>query len=87
MTLLQKAKEKGQEFAKEVGEEESIMVDLLRRSGQFELALKICEDGLKKKPGKTISDILQFQKKLISKSDTACHTVAEATGGEPFHRR
>ena len=76
--LLQKAREKGQSFAKRTGAEETIMADLLRRSGQFELALKVCNDGLKKNPEKIISDILRFQKILIGKSDVACHTIAEA---------
>jgi len=78
--LLQKAKENGQRFAEQLGGEEALMVDLLRRSKQFELALKTCEDGLQKNPEKIISDILQFQKTLISRSDVACHTIAEATG-------
>lgn len=80
VSLLEKAKEAGQKFGKQVGAEEALMTDLLRRSGQFELALKVCDDGLKKKPDKIISNILQFQKVLISKSDVACHTVAEAMG-------
>jgi hypothetical protein len=66
VTLLQKAKQNGQIFAEQAGAEEAIIVDLLRRSGQFELALKVCDDGLKKKPAKIISDILQFQKILIT---------------------
>ena len=80
VSLLQKARENGQRFAEQVGEEDAIMVDLLRRSGQFELALKICDEGLEKNPGKTISDILRFQKVPIRKRDVARHTVAEATG-------
>jgi len=80
VTLLQKARENGQIFAEQAGAEEAIMADLLRRSGQFKLALRICDDGLKKNPEKIISDILRFQKILISKSDIACHTIAEATG-------
>lgn len=80
VTLLQKAKEKGQRFAEQAGAEEAMMVDLLRRSGQFELGFRTCDDGLKKNPERIISDILQFQKMLISKSDVACHTIAEATG-------
>lgn len=79
LSLLQKAKETGQSFAKHVGVEEAIAVDLLRRSGQFELALKAC-DGLKKTSERIISDILRFQKILISKPDIARHTVAEAIG-------
>lgn len=78
VSLLQKAKENGQKFAEEAGVEEAIMVDLLRRLSQFELALRICDDGLKKKPERIILDILQFQKVLIGKSDVACHIIAEA---------
>jgi len=80
VTFFQKARENSQQFAKGNGAEEAVMVDLLRRLGQFELAIKICDDGLKKNPEKLISDILQFQKILISKSDVACHTVTEITG-------
>jgi len=40
----------------------------------------MCDEGLEKNPGKTISDILRFQKVLIRKRDVARHTVAEATG-------
>ena len=84
VSLLQKARENGQRFAEQVGEEEAIMVDLLRRSGEFELALKMCDEGLEKNPGKTISDILRFQKVLIRKRDVARHTVAEATGEDEY---
>lgn len=77
VALLLKAREIGQEFAEEIGAEEAILVDLLRRLGQFELALKIANEGLKKKPEKIIADILRFQKILISKSDVSCHTTAE----------
>jgi len=80
VTLLEKAKENGQRFAEQAGLEEAIMVDLLRRSGQFELALNTCEYGLKKNPERIISDILRFQKVLISKSEVACHTIGEVTG-------
>ncbi len=38
VTLLQKAKENSQRFLKQAISEETLMVDLLRRSGQFELA-------------------------------------------------
>lgn len=81
VTLLQKAKENGQRFAKQDGAEEAIMVDLLRRSGQFELAMSMCKKFTKdRKLNKLIKNILQFQKSLISKSDITCHTIAEAIG-------
>jgi uncharacterized protein (DUF2225 family) len=79
LILLRRARENDQEFAEQAGAEEAIMVDLLRRSGQFELALKACDDGLKKDLEKVISDVLRFQKILIGRSDVACHSIAEAT--------
>jgi len=73
-----KANEKGQSFGEQIGVEEALMVDLLRRTGQFEEALITCNEGLKKRLEKLIVGILEFQK-LLSKSDIACHLVSEAT--------
>lgn len=78
IALLQKAMQNSQRFTEESGEEEAIIVDLLRRSGQFELAFKMCNDILEKDPKDTIADILRFQRILIGDSDTSCHTIAEA---------
>ncbi len=78
MDSCSSARENGQRFAEQNGAEEAIMVDLLRRSKQFELALKTCEEGLRKNPEKIISDILMFQKILISKGDVSRNTIAEA---------
>ena len=78
--LLQKAQETGQKFTEKKAEEDLLIVDLLRRSRQFEQANKNCESGLKKKPNKLIRSILLFQGKLISQSDVACYSVAKATG-------
>jgi hypothetical protein len=77
VTFLQKARESSQHFGEQSGAEEALLVDLLRRSGQFEPALRMCDEGLKKNPGQLITSILQFQQTLIHKSDAACHTIAE----------
>lgn len=79
VNLLQKARANNQRFAEQHGVEEALMVDLLRRSGQFEEALRICDDGLKKEPGELLADILRFEKMLIGKADNTCHLVSEAT--------
>ena len=79
VTLLQKAKTSGQKLQEQAGAEEAILSDLLRRSGQFELADKTCDEGLKKEPEEIVSQVLRFQKALIGKSDVTCHTIAEAT--------
>ena len=75
---MQKAKENNLRFAKNIGEEDVIMVDLLRRSKQFKLALDHCENALKENHKGKFLKILNFQRILISKSDNACHTCDEA---------
>lgn len=80
VTLLQGARENGQNFAEETGTEEAMIADLLRRSGQFELAQSYCKEGLNKKPGKVVTEVLLYEMLLIKKMDDACHTVAEAMG-------
>ena len=78
VSLLQKAKDKGQKFGTGLGVGEAIMADLLRRAGDFKEALKLCEEGLKKNPEKIAADVLEFEKLLIAKGDTSPHTVREA---------
>ena len=80
VSLIPKARENGQQFAGQAGAEEATMVDLLRRSGEFERALQTCDDALKKNPDEVLSAVLRFQKLLIGKSDVGCHTIVEATG-------
>ena len=77
VSLLQKAREKGQWFADRAGTEESVIIDLVRRSGQLELALNMCDERLKKEPGQFVHDILIYQKKLIEKSDVDRHATSE----------
>ncbi len=76
--LFMKARENGQWFAEDAGLEEAILVDLLRRAGQFDEALKICLERLKKEPEETVRIILQYQKTLIEKLDSQGHTVSDA---------
>lgn len=78
VAFLQKAREKGQRYARQIGLEELLIADLLRRSRQFEDALSICEEGLRRDPDKLISNILNFQIMLIKRSDSSAHTVAES---------
>lgn len=78
--LFRKARANGQKFAEQEALEDVIMADLLRRAGQFEEALEFCNDGLEKKPEKICADILMFQMDLISRKDTARHTIGEVTG-------
>ncbi len=58
LALWQKAEVEGQGFAEQPGAERALIVDLLRRTGQFERALKVCEDGLGQEMVDIISKIL-----------------------------
>ncbi|MBS7251264.1 MAG: hypothetical protein KIH08_11870 [Candidatus Freyarchaeota archaeon] len=78
--MFLKAREHDQNFSDKPGKVESVIVDLLRRAGQFDQALKICEEGLKKNPEGITKHILLFQKKLIAKQDVSRYTVDEAIG-------
>jgi hypothetical protein len=81
IALIQNADKNQQSFAEQKGLDRVILVDLLRRTGQFDEALEICnkppQDGVEK----IILDILKFQKTLINKSDTSCHTIDEVVQG------
>lgn len=79
--LFSKARESGQIYAEGIGAEEAILADLLRRTEQFELGLKISEEGLKKKPDKTIAAVLRKEKWLIGKKDVACHPISDRNSG------
>jgi len=79
--LFYKARENGQIYAEGIGAEEALLADLLRRTGQFELGFKICEEGLKKKPEKIIAAVLRKEKWLIGKKDTDCHPISEGQSG------
>lgn len=78
--LMKKGREKGERFAEQDGVDIAIMTDLLRRSGRFEEALALIEENLDGITEDIVKKILMFQKKLISQSDTRCHTISECLG-------
>ena len=78
VALFQKARESGQAFTEQTGAEEALLADLLRRSGNADLALDFCEAGLKRGPDRIVSAVLRFEKTLIARCDTAHHTLEEA---------
>jgi hypothetical protein len=81
IALLLRAQELQQQFAEKPFEEQTLLIDLMRRAGQFEEAQKLCEDGLKKE-GLTEKEemILTYQEDLIAQRDKKRHTFSEATG-------
>jgi hypothetical protein len=77
LVFIEKTRSLNQKFTSQPGAEDAITVDLLRRSGQFELALSTCEEALKKETDDTILGVLRFEKALIGKRDSGQHTMAE----------
>lgn len=77
ISLLEMARQKGQWFADNAGTEEAVIVDLLRRSGQFELAMQLCDERLAMKPDTFIRRIMKYQKQLIEKGDIDRHSTSE----------
>jgi hypothetical protein len=78
--LFRKAPSVGQEFAGQPGADDVTLVDLLRRSEQFEDATRQIELGLSKCPEEIIRKILEFERDLIAKRDVGCHTVGDVPG-------
>ncbi len=75
--LLQRALDHGW-CADRAGVEEALLADIMRRAGEFESALSVCEAGMAKDLDEVMRGVLQYEKVLIARHDTACHTVDEA---------
>jgi len=78
ISLFARAGENKQRYAADKNQEMLLMIDLLRRSGQFEPARKRCEIELNMDCDDDTFAILSFQMKLIDAGDARCHTVRDA---------
>jgi hypothetical protein len=72
------AEEHGQQLTEQEGASTTILIDLLRRSGQLEQARQVIETRQGNISIDIISQILEFQKYLLGRNDTSCHTMSEA---------
>ena len=75
LNFFHNAKNQRKTFAADEVSENLILVDLLRRSGQFEVAKAMCEKALLKH--KSVEKIMMFQVDLIRKKDTSCYSLDE----------
>jgi len=87
--FIRQAKAEGESLAEEEpGAEEAILCDLLRRSGQFDQAKPVCQEGLAKDPDDKIRQMLVFQQKLVLRQDRERYTIADAAADTiPQHRK
>jgi len=61
-----------------VGKSEAITIDLMRRVGMFQKALKLAEETKTKNTEKIIGQVVGYQEALINLKDVGIHSVAEA---------
>jgi len=76
--MLAIAEEQGQQMLHQEGADTAVLVDLLRRSGQFEKARQVIEKRRGSISEDIIAYVLDFQIALIDKQDLSCHTIDEA---------
>jgi hypothetical protein len=78
LSLFQKAREAGQPFGETREEENLLLIDLMRRRGEFATARVLCEKELEESHNDTILDSLYFEQELIGRGDKASHCSEEA---------
>lgn len=76
--MLVQAENGGEVSAEQANATTPILVDLLRRSEQFEEAGRVIEERINDITEDNIRQVLEYQMTLIEASDSACHTIDEA---------
>lgn len=69
---------RGESLGNQAGAAEAVLVDCLRRAGRADKALELIGYAEQSECDSMIQEILAFQRTLLQRGDTACHTVAEA---------
>jgi hypothetical protein len=78
LSLFRTAQEKNQEYSQSHVEENLILIDIMRRIGEFDAALKLCDEELQIDHPDTIWPLLEYEKILIEKQDISCRNESEA---------
>lgn len=76
--LIERASKNDRVLSCDTGTNDITMIDLLRRTGQFEKALESVEKAKTENSEDIILRILRFQETLIEQRDMQAHTVDEA---------
>lgn len=77
LSLFRRAQEKNQEFSQSHVEENLILVDIMRRIGDFDAALGLCDEELETDHPDAIWSLLEYEKMLIEKKDANCHNESD----------
>ncbi|NET57387.1 MAG: DUF2225 domain-containing protein [Symploca sp. SIO2E6] len=76
--FLQKAIAKGKNIDREPITKEIILIDIYRRSGDFDTASRICNNALRLKSAGISIKLLEYEHQLLRQQDKGCHTIEEA---------
>ena len=76
--LFTKTIESGSEFGDSRIKETIYLIDILRRTLQFDKALELCMREIANEQPDHILDLLEFEISLIQKKDAACHNKNES---------
>ena len=77
--LFERARARGQRFAGRRGDEDLLLVDLLRRAGRAEEAEQLVRAGLARERRRTANAVLRFQLMLLAEADTQAYPLAMAS--------
>jgi len=76
-----KARERGQSISAQDGADVAILVDLLRRSNQFDKAQAVIESRLNGIQDDIVRKVMEYQTRLVQERDASTHLLSEALQG------
>ena len=82
ISMIESANAHSQNMGDQAGATEVLTIDLMRRAGMFEQALKLVEETKTKDIEEIILQIIAYEESLIESKDIDSHTVSEALGDE-----
>jgi hypothetical protein len=82
ISLISMANSHAQTIANQTGLSEIITIDLMRRAGMFEEALKLAEFTKTKEIEEIIIKVIKYEEKLIAQKNIESHTISESLGEE-----
>ena len=78
ISMIESANAHSQKMGDQAGATEVLTIDLMRRAGMFDQALKLAEDTKTKDIEEIILQIIAYEESLIESKDIDSHTVSEA---------
>ena len=82
ISMIESANAHSQKMGDQAGATEVLTIDLMRRAGMFEQALKLVEETKTKDIEEIILQIIAYEESLIKINDIDSHTVSEALDDE-----